>query len=300
MGEYRLKPLFDKNVSATDPMYIFLRDADGHKAIELRHYAEGLWNKYYPYADRHFLVEIGIDFHARFWEMYLTCTFMDKGYEISSRDEGPDIKIKYGGKIIWIEAITPKSGDPSKPDSVPPLALNVAQKVPDEQIILRYRSAIHNKYCGKYFKYLEDGIVSNDDCYVIALNGCRNRHADNEPPRIVRSVLPFGWQVFNVDTVSHKVANRGYQYRPYLRKASGEKVDTDIFVKPEYEHISAILFSKVDVANRTPVPGNNFIVVRNPLALKSLPDDFLKLGREYRAELSKDTITLFSKNWTES
>ena len=85
-----------------------------------------------------------------------------------------------------------------------------------------------------------------------------------------------------------------------MRKASGEKVDTDIFVKPEYEHISAVLFSNVDVANRTPVPGDDFIIVRNPLALKPLPDDFLKLGREYWAELSKDTITLFSKNWTES
>ena len=142
--------------------------------------------------------------------------------------------------------------------------------------------------------------MADYDCYVIALNGCRNRHGDYEPPRIVRSVLPFGWQVVTVDRVSHKMVHRSYQYRSYLRKASGKKVDTDIFVKPEYEHISAVMFSNVDVANRTPVAGDDFIIVRNPLALKQLPDGFPKLGREYWATLSKDKSTLFSKNWTES
>jgi len=234
--------------------------------------------------------------------MYLACTFMDNGYTISSADRGPDIQINYGTKIIWIEAVAPESGDPSKPDSVPPLRMNVAQEVPDEQIILRYRNAIHGKYFDQYCKYLADGIISNNDCYVIALNGCRipSSRTDLEPPRIVRSVLPFGWQVVTVDTASHKVVNRGYQYRPYLRKAGGGKVDTDIFVKPEYEHISAVLFSNVDVANRTPVAGDNFIIIRNPLATSPLPDDFPKFGLEYEAKLSKDKITLSSKNWTES
>lgn len=302
IGGYRLKPLFDKNVTATDPVYINLRDDSRSIAIELRHYTESLWDRYHPHADRHFLVEISKDFHARFWEMYLTCTFMDNGHAISSADIGPDIRINHGRKIIWIEAVTPTSGDPSKPDSVPCLRMGVAQEVPDKQIILRYRSAIHKKYFNNYFKYLEDEIVSNDDCYVIALNGCRipSSRTDFEPPRIIRSVLPFGWQVVTVDTESHKVVKTGYQYRAYLRKASGEKVDTDIFTKSEYQHISAIMFSNIDVANRTPIAGGDFIIVRNPLALKPLPDDFPKLGREYWAKLSKDTITLLSKNWTES
>lgn len=301
-GECRLKPLFDKNVLATDPAYITLRDDNRPEVIKLRHYAENLWEKYHPYADRHFLVEISKDFNARFWEMYLACTFMDKGYEISSRDEGPDIKIKYGEKIIWIEAVAPTGGDPSKPDSVPAPIMGVAQEVPDRQITLRYRSEINDKYFDKYFKYVTDGIISNDDCYVIALNGCRISlsKVDYEPPRIVRSVLPFGWQVVTVDTASHKIVKRGYQYRTYLRKESGSQVDTNIFVKPEYEHISAVMFSNVDVANRTPVAGDDFIIVCNPLTLKPLPDDFPKLGREYWAKLSKDTVTLFSKNWTES
>lgn len=297
-----MKPLFDKNVTAIDPVYTNVRDGNGPYEIAARQLAEDLWSKYQPYADTHFLIEIRKSFHARFWEMYLTCTFMDNDHAISSADIGPDIRINHGRKIIWIEAVTPTSGDPSKPDSVPCLRMGVAQEVPDKQIILRYRSAIHKKYFNNYFKYLEDEIVSNDDCYVIALNGCRipSSRTDFEPPRIIRSVLPFGWQVVTVDTKSHKIVKTGYQYRAYLRKASGEKVDTDIFTKSEYQHISAIMFSNVDVANPTRFMGDDFIIVRNPLALRPLPDDFPRLGREYWATLSEDTITLSSKNWTES
>jgi len=301
-----LKPLFDKNIKATDPVYINLRDGNQPIQIEERQCAEDLWAKYHSYADRHFLVEISKDFDARFWEMYLACTLMDSGYAISSADRGPDIGIKRNTKIIWIEAITPTGGEPSSHDSVPDLRMRpgfvVAQEVPDRQITLRYCASIREKYCVKYFKYVKDGIVSNDDCYVIALNGCRINWSriDYEPPRIVRSVLPFGWQVVTVDTASHKIVKRSYQYREYLRKESGSQVETNIFVKPEYEHISAVMFSNVDVANRTPVAGDDFIIVRNPLALKQLPDGFPKLGREYWATLSKDKITLFSKNWTES
>ena len=136
------------------------------------------------------------------------------------------------------------------------------------------------------------------DCYIIALNGCKIpwHGGDFEPPRIVRCVLPFGWQEVTINTSSHEVVKRGHQYRAYLRKASGEKVDTDIFVKSEYSHISAVMFSNVDAANLTSAMGDDFIIVRNPLASQELPDDFPKVGREYKAELSETTINLLSKN----
>jgi len=301
-----LKPLFDKNITAKDPVYTNIRDGHFPEQIVERQIAENLWAKYHPYADRHFLVEIRKDFDARFWEMYLACTLLDNGYKISSADRGPDIKVNHSEKTVWIEAIAPTAGDPSSPDSVPDNRMRpghvVAREVPDRQIIFRYCAAIKEKYCVKYFKYVKDGIVGNDDCYVIAVNGCRVSwsRVDYEPPRIVRSVLPFGWPEVTIDTTSHKIVKRGYQYRTYLRKESGSQVDTNIFVKPEYKHISAVIFSNVDVANPTRFMGEDFIIVRNPLALRPLPDDFPKLGREYWATLSKDTITLSSKNRTES
>ena len=80
-----------------------------------------------------------------------------------------------------------------------------------------------------------------------------------------------------------------------MEREDGSQVDTNIFLKPEYKHVSAVMFSNIDVANPTTVMGNDFIIVHNPLALRQLPDDIPKIGREYRAQVSEDTVTLLPK-----
>ncbi|MFC1993622.1 hypothetical protein ACFLV3_07475, partial [Chloroflexota bacterium] len=223
-----MKPLFETNVTAKDAIYTNIRDGNNTSQIAARKLAESLWAKYHSYADHHFLVEIRKEFNARFWEMYLACTLMDNGYKIAHKDEGTDIRIDLGKKIIWVEAVTPTSGDPSSPDSVPSMRMNVAQEVPDKQITLKYCSVIKDKYLDKYFKYVTDGIIGKDDCYVIALNDSLIpwRYGDFEPPRIVRSVLPFGWQVVTIDINSHEVVRRSNQYRVSLSKEGGSEVHT--------------------------------------------------------------------------
>jgi hypothetical protein len=297
-----LESVFIDNITAEDAAYNNIRDGSEEWLRSAKKLIEELWGTYHPHADRHFLVEIRRDFHARFWEMYLACTLINAGHTLTSADAGPDIRIEHASKVIWIEAVTPTAGDPSKPDSVPDLASRlgavVARKVPDEQIILRYRAAIQDKYFDKYYKYAESGIVADDDCYVIAVNGCRipSARADIHPPRIVRSVLPYGFQQVTLDTASHTIVDSSWTYRPHLTKHSGSLVDTDIFLKPEYNHISAVMFSAVDAANPTASMGADFIVVRNPLALRELPGDLLKAGREYTAERTGDNITLLSRD----
>ena len=289
--------LFNDDIDPYDELYRIIRDEN--RCAKLKSDMENLWVTYHPYADSDFPKQLAQDFHARFWEMYLTCTFIYCSFKVipkQTRAKGPDIKIDHASTTIWVEAVIPTSGDPSKPDSVPNLQMGVTQQVPDDQIILRYRSVIRDKYFDKYFNYLEDKIITDKDCYIIALNGCKIRRGDREPPRIVRSVFPIGWEVITIDKSSHKVVNRGYQYRSSLKKASGSQVDTDIFTKTEYQHISAVMFSNVDVANPTSVMGEDFIIVRNPLAPRQLPDDFPKVGWEYKAELSQNEIVLFSRN----
>lgn len=291
--------LFSDYINPSDKLYCIIRDEQ--RCDNYKSYIENLWSTYQPYADKDFPMQLAQDFHARFWEMYLTCTLIHKSFDVvpkQTRAKGPDIKINHASTAIWIEAVTPTSGSPTKPDSVPDLKYGVAQQVPDDQITLRYCSAIHDKYSDKYFKYVKDGIITLEDCYIVALNGCKIpwRGGDFEPPRIVRCVLPFGWQVVTTNTSSHKVVNRGNQYRAYLKKTSGNTVDTDIFIKSEYSHISAIIFSNIDFANLTPAMGEDFIIIHNPLTSTKLPDNFPKVGREYKAELSEDTIKLFSKD----
>ena len=81
-----------------------------------------------------------------------------------------------------------------------------------------------------------------------------------------------------------------------MSKASGDKVDTDIFVKAEYSHISAVMFSEVNVANPTSAMGEDFIIVNNPLASSKLPNDFPKVGRKYDVDLSENKIKVFPSN----
>lgn len=293
--------LFIDDVTISDEFYRMIRDENRAAVVELRSYLENLWGTYHAYADKDFPAQLAQDFEARFWEMYLTCTLIHKYFKVlpkRTRARGPDIRIEYGSTTIWIEAVTPTVGDSKKCDSVPPAKIGVAQEIPDEQMTLRFRSAIHDKYFGKYFTYLGDGIIGGGDCYVIALNGCRMpwRGGDYEPARIVRSVLPFGPQVVTIDTRFHEIVKTGHQYRAHLKKASGEEVETDIFLKPEYRHLSAVMFSEINIANLTSGMGDDFIIVDNPLASKKLPHDFPKVGKKYEIELSENTVKVSPRN----
>lgn len=292
-----MQPLFGNTATANDPRYNFIRGDPGKTANVAKKFTESLWAKYHPYADCNFRKEIRGCFDARFWEMYLACTLMDKGIRITQKTKkntGPDVRVEHKGNIIWIEAIVPTSGDKSKKDSVPELVITnppTVQKVPDEQIILRYRAAIKMKYNDQYFKYL-DRIINEKDFYIIAINGCQVpcSKVDFDPPRILRSVLPFGYQQIPLDKDPKQGVSKGFQYRAEISKTSGSPVRTDIFLDPDYKHINAILFSNVDVFNLTNCMGEDFIIVHNPLA-RTLPDDFLNFGQHWKAELRKDELT---------
>ena len=296
-----MRPLFNVNLQATDLVYINLRDTKS--LLAYKNFAEKLWVKYHPYADSNFLIEIGNSFHERFWEMYLACTLLQNNICLEKKrtNKGPDIQVKFGISTIWIEATAPRGGDPDKPDSVvQPLMTPgkiVGGKVPDDQIILRYRNTIQEKYNNKYNRYLTNDIISSVDCYVIAINGCQIHcsRVENNIPRIVRSVFPFGLQVVTINTKSHEVVGTSHQYRPSITKASGKSVDTNIFLNQNYQNISAILFSNADVGNQVDPFGQDFVCVRNPYALNPLPNNFLCIGSEYSVSIGN--MILNHKNW---
>jgi hypothetical protein len=296
-----MEPLFDNAITADD-VYNYIQGESGQTAKDAKMFTESLWKRYQPYADCNFVEQIRRDFNARFWEIYLACTLMDKGYEITrkaKKNAGPDIRVKHKGNIVWIEATAPTSGDQSSGDRVPELVITnppTAQRVPEEQIILRYRAAIKAKYDYKYFEYLKSGIIHEEDFYIIAINGCRvsSSEIDFNPPRIVRTVLPFGYPQVTINQVSKQIISEGYQYRATINKASGSTVRTDIFLDPDYKHISAVLLSNADVFNHTKSMGDDFIIVHNPLA-HPLPNDFLNFGQQWKAELRGNEVRLSLK-----
>jgi hypothetical protein len=284
--------LFIESLVPADESYRVVRDES--RGLKYKKYCEELWVNYSRYADNDFPQQLAQDFDARFWEMYLTCTLIRNSYNVvpKKKNKGPDIQIRFNSIVVWIEAVTPTCGDLTKPDSVPQPKSSIAQRVPDEQMTLRYCSAIRDKYVN----YLKYDMVKMDECYIIAINSCKMPWAgDYDPPRIVRSVLPFGWPTVTLDTAARKIINRGNQFRGNIEKTGGKKVATDIFLDTEYGRISAVMSSNVNFCNLTQNMGDDFIIVLNPLALNKLPDDFPKVGVEYQADLVDNKITLSRK-----
>jgi hypothetical protein len=109
------------------------------------------------HADPEFRKELRSNFNARYWEMYLTVSFILAGYEVTCPKPGPDVGIIYKGKRIWFEAVSPNPGKPGSPDYIAQPPMGEVFDVPNEKIVLRYLNSISEKYDRQYANWLEKG-----------------------------------------------------------------------------------------------------------------------------------------------
>lgn len=298
MGE----SLFQHGVVAPDETYNAIRDNKTTEEERTRSVLEEMWRKYQPYADSDFRRQIQCDFAARFWEMYLACTLLDNGVPVSSRpsrsNRGPDILASEAGGAVWIEAITPKPGAEENPDRVPEVRRGVVQEVPKDRILLRYRAAIEEKY-RKYRTYRENGVVGPGDHYVIAIDCCRIPNAirdvdhKGKHPYILEVLFPME----RVWELSPAGAREDYRYQDGIDRASGTRIGKDVFVNPDYADLSAIIFAYVSSGRMPPRPGENFVLVHNPLASHALSPGFLKVGCEYVPSQRAGRCVLSRTDW---
>jgi hypothetical protein len=291
--------LFVYGIQAPDNIYNIIRDKPDPYPSQMRLFMENLWRKYQPYADKNFKQQLQVDFDSRFWEMYLACTLLENSIRLSSRSAGPDILIDHEDGRIWIEAIAPTSGADNNPDRVPDMKLGVATEVPGDEIILRYRAAIREKYDIKYQGYIASGLIKPTDSYVIAINGCKIGTAimETEHPRILKAVLPIGDLQVIIDTKTGIVVDTKYQLRVKIKKASGADVRTDLFLNPEYASLSGIFYSCASVRKVPNKMGEDFVLIHNPLATNRLSYRFLKIGREYMATEDNGEYAINVTNW---
>jgi hypothetical protein len=88
--------LFLDDIEPIDEYYLMVRDCQRQEILDGKLYMEHLWEIYHEYADKDFPKKLTEDFHARFWEMYLTCTLLNKSFKLrpkSTISAGPDICI---------------------------------------------------------------------------------------------------------------------------------------------------------------------------------------------------------------
>lgn len=276
----KVKALFRNDITTSNRAYINIRDGKDINEVAARSLCENLWLKFQTHSDQHFLQEFAIDFDARFWEMDLTVALIERGHSVTCPKPGPDVCIE-GDQKVWVEAIAPKAG--KGPDKVPPVKFGEAQTVPNDQIILRYTSAIAEKF-DRYKSYVSSGIISNNEPYVIAINGCQipSARLDHNPPRIVRSVFPIGDEYLTINRQTGSTKDSGFIFRPSIKKSSGSDIPTDLFLREDLAQISAIIFSCSDCCNR-PSKGNDWVVVHNPLAVNPICSGLFPCFKEYQA-----------------
>ena len=280
--------LFTNCVSAQDIAYKNICIAAHPIEREIKAFCELLWSTFEIHADTHFLEQIRRSFYERYWEMYLTSSLIDWGFEVQSARHGPDILIENNDLRIWIEAVASGNGDPIyNLDVVPDIETGIAQQVPEEKIILRLRSSIETKSL-VYHNYIRDSIIENNEPYIIALNGAKLNFMSrtDDIPYILKLILPIGDHYYDFQNET-----AGITYRDTIVRENGTEISTNVFLDDNYRHISAILYSNTHAGRFDEDIGSDFILIHNPKAVNPLPIDLIQNGKVIRIEIDEDSNT---------
>lgn len=275
-------------------------NAHHDQAAAIRRQLEGLWASYRDLATSHWYAEFPRHTQSRFWEMYLAVSLRGAGLSLAQLpDHSPDARITLSdGRKCWFEAVAVGAGDLSNADHVSDFSARqggpiVAEKVPEEQILLRLTGGIRAKRIQRA-KQLRQRIINWRDPYVIAINSGAIPRAwfSSQFPWIIKAVYPIGYQFMTFDARTKEIADTGWTSRLDISRANGQKVATRLFASPRGAGISAIVYSSTHLGQLCTdgkiICGDDLVVVHNPFARNPLPSGFLGRGEEWRARLERD------------
>lgn len=253
-----------------------------------------LWDKFYPYSDRHFVAEFQKDLDARFWEMYLTVLIGEK-YKISSACKGPDIEIvDERNTLAWVEAVTATRGDPESRDSVPEMqfGMGISQPEPEDKILLRLTSALKSKL-DAHKRYLKSSILTENQPYVVAINSSSiSWMGDSENRRILKALFSLGEEYITFDQSTNTLSNLKFNYRNAISKENGSQVRVDNFFNKDYELVSGVIYSSKDCCNLPKEYGSELVYIHNPFAKNPLEIGFFDVGSEFYGEVKGDECSI--------
>lgn len=249
-------------------------------------------------ADVKFENEITSGEEGKFWSCLSEALIFDKIKEKIFLDRphgvGPDFLITDGKKRIWIEVICPEPvGIPQEWKEIDFLS---CLQTPHNEILLRWTSAFREKSqkllrgadC-KSPGYLAKGLVSDNDSYVIAINGCRMRHGPfsafrgiSQLPYAVEAVFPVGPYQVVFDIRTRAPISDGYQERFFILNGNESKVPLHSFLDTSHEMISAIWAVDFNGCGAIGNPQQS-AVIHNPFALNPIQTGFLPSDEEFRA-----------------
>lgn len=270
--------------SAADLIYKKIRDATESPLCEARRFIEQMWAECSQFIDPDAPERAAKEYNSVFGELYVAYTLHSAGVPLVARAnrtpsrKGPDLLSE--NPRVWIEVVTPAAGE--EPHGlIEPEPYKVFD-VPTDAYVLRLLNAIVEK--SKKFKaYRDQGTISSTDATVIAISGARLPFRFNEGPipRIVQAVLGVGALAIEIDPISRKIVDRSVEYSDSVAKNAGASVMTDVFLKSDYAHVSAILYSPADCVKRPAVPGPDFTLVHHANPTTRIHHGWLSFGVEY-------------------
>lgn len=254
------------------------------RIADLFQYLDGL-------EDPHFGRELDREPYARLWEMMLAKMLKTEALQPTSATRGPDFVLVHRGQRVFIEAICPGSGDDDNPNSVPPLihGAAIAQDIPITQIVLRICSALEEKK-RKFARYLEQGVISQDDVTIIAISSSRIgvRASGLWPPAIMRATHGMGnpYVIFDKD---EGVVDEGIGSRERVPKVSGHEIKTTFLLSDSNNAVSGVLYSECSVFSLVFDLWGRSMLVHNPNARVCLRPGLLPQVKELWTICCSDT-----------
>jgi len=277
--------LFGDGPTPTDSAFRHILESSRPEPRKAGELVRSLWRKTEPYLEGGIPNRLRYEFHACFWEMYLTASLLDRNLPVTANSErryqngkGPDVQV--GTVAAWIEAIVATAG--TGPDAVPGYSFGQVALVPDEAFKLRLTAAISEKL-GKYRRYLTNGIVTESEPFVIAVSGAAVPyvHQDVFPGRIIAALFPFGPEAVLFDRRTNTLGDSYFTYQADIKKKNGTSIPTTFFEQEDSRGISAVIYSVADAFNFPDVLGADLTLIHNPQAASPLPRGFLGVGHEW-------------------
>lgn len=274
--------LFSHSCYGACLLYRKVREAGDERYERVRAQCEDLWCDFSEHAEKNFLKEFALHFHQRWFEMYLTVSFIRAGLVVKRlKSKGPDVLVTIDGKRIWIEAVCLTGGDAGKPDSVPELKFGTVQDTPVEQYVMRIRNSLDMK-ANKFKKYVADGIVHRDDYAVIAINGGEIPFWVADVDRCMqRSLYGVGDMVLKFDRDSRKFVDAEHESIQTIQKASGAKIGVQPFVDESMKYVSCALASWADAFNLPSSLGGDYVLYPNLSSTTPWVADLLPVAAEW-------------------
>ncbi len=275
-------------------LYTRLRDGTDPHSVKRRAFFNALWREYSPLASKGFPKKLQMEFHQRWWEMYLVAGMLhlELSPTLSKSDSGPDVVLDIGGQQVFVEAVAPSVG--TKSDRVPEPVQNGMSEFPERECLLRLTQALTDK-CRRLQDYVDSGVIPTDACVIIALSasdlnqfGTLLDGVHHAPLSVLAGVGPT-------------VVTFGGERLPYssrrsiLQRDSGSNVDVALFEKPIFSIISGVLYSPIDLWNATLQPENSLSLFVNPSANQPIPNAFLKRFEHWVQEKSSSNETVWEK-----